>query len=212
MSAVVVHTDHLVYLSGFLSGPEAAALVDILECTPVVPTTCHDATQAIAFAAPVADGAIGEGRREAAAGWPVWDGTGPAQGAPLPAPLDNLGRKVGRALADLADSALGDPTTDLSFSSVYVDRYPPGGSFFPHTDRACYGPVVAGVSVGPASSRLVVRVDGHVRAETTLEPGSLYAFAGSLRAEPCTHKVVDVTALRFGITYRTPAAGHRTVR
>lgn len=212
MSAVVVHPDHLVYLPGFLSGPEAAALVDVLERTPVVPTESHDATRAFAFTAPVADGTVVEGRREAAAGWPVWDGAGPAQGAPLPAPLDELAGKVGRALTHLGDPALGDPATDLSFSSVYVDRYPPGGTFFPHTDRACYGPVVAGVSVGPATSRLVFQVDGDVRAETILEPGSLYAFAGSLRAEPCTHEVVDVTALRFGITYRTPAVSHRASR
>jgi hypothetical protein len=203
--AALLHPDRLVYLPDAVDQATNDHLVRFLEGVPVVSATAHRPGAAFAFTSPIVDGTPVEGRREACAGWPVWDGGGPVRGVAIPEPLLDLAQEVQRALAALDDPGLGDPRSSLTFSSVYADRYPPGGTFFPHTDRSCYGSTIAGVNLGRGRCRIVFRCGEGVLAEAVLEPGSIYAFAGQLRAAPCTHEIVEVDAVRFGVTYRSPA-------
>jgi len=161
-----------------------------------------------AFFAPLVDGVRVAGRIEARAGWPVWDGHGPAPGAPMPPELETLAASVTDRL-QTADG-LRTPTSPApnAFTSVYVDRYPAGGKFVAHTDRDIYGPVVAGVSIGPGSCTLTFLFEGKPVFEHELRPRSLYAFAGRLRAAPCLHQVTGVSDVRFAISFRYAATGH----
>ena len=206
MIADVEHPDRFVYLPGFIGPDRNAELVRFLEQVPVLAPAQHDPARQFAFTSPIADGTVVQGRREAAAGWPVWDGTAPIRGAAMPAPLQDLAAEAGRSLLGLADEHLGEAAA-LTFTSVYADRYPPSGTFVPHSDRACYGPTVAGVSLGRGTCRMVFRRDGEVLLDAMLEPGSLYAFSGLLREAPTTHEIIEVDDLRFGVTYRSPAPG-----
>lgn len=209
MTATVVHPDRFVYVPAFIGPDRNAELVRFLEQVPVLAPEQHDPARQFAFTSPIADGTVVQGRREAAAGWPVWDGTAPIHGAAMPAPLQDLAADAGRALIDLADEQLGEAAA-FAFTSVYADRYPPSGTFVPHTDRACYGRTVAGVSLGRGACRMVFRRDGEVLVDAVLEPGSLYAFSGLLREAPSTHEIVEVEDLRFGVTYRSAAPGLET--
>lgn len=202
MAFELVHPSLLGYEPRFLSASEQKKLLAFLESVPVVEPEQRDVTSTFAFSAPQAGAVVVTGRREAAAGWPVWADTRPVFGVDMPAPLAALAARVDGALGEFhaVRAATGPPLP--RFTSVYADRYPLGGSFFPHTDRDCYGPVVAGVSVGPGSCRITFASDGVVDVDHLLEPGSLYVFAGRLRAAPCVHSVSDVTDLRFGVTYR----------
>lgn len=203
MALKVLHSDLLVYEDGFLSNDEHDALLEWLDRVPTNPSAGHDVTATFAFASPTAGATRVRHRREAAAGWPVWTDGGPGRGVAMPPSLAQLASSVHGRLVDqlTAREALPDPV--LPFTSVYVDRYPPGGSFVPHTDRRCYGPLVAGVSVGPGSCVLEFTSEADRPIIAKLVPRSLYAFAGGLRREPCTHAVRDVTDLRYGITLRS---------
>lgn len=200
----LIHSDGFLYVPGFLDQAAQGRLVRYLDTVPVVEPGTVDVTRQFAFCAPSADGTVVRERREAAAGWPVWTGSEPEFGVQLPSILAQLADQAGGCLASLKHPEAAGPS--LAFSSVYVDRYQLGGSFVPHTDRACYGPVVGGVSVGPGSCRMTFRSGGEVQLAQSLEPGGLYAFFGSLRSEPCTHEIDLVTGVRYGISLRTPAA------
>ena len=92
------------------------------------------------------------------------------------------------------------------FTSVYVDRYPTGGTFVQHTDRDIYGPVVAGISLGQGSCRMTFKTPAE-NLEFTLHPRSLYVFAGQLRHAPVTHGIDQVSGERYAVTFRTAAPG-----
>ena len=94
------------------------------------------------------------GRAEAAAGDPIWLGTDWGRGVDIPSELVFLRERVGDAARDIDFGGLLGFSPNLSFTSTYVDRYLPGGGFFPHTDGDRYGAVIAGVSVGPGSAKL----------------------------------------------------------
>jgi hypothetical protein len=208
----LVHPSLLGYRPGFLSSQEQRDVLGFLESVPVVEPEQRDVTSAFAFSAPRAGAIVVQGRREAAAGWPVWADGGPVSGVAVPGPLAALAERVGTTLgaeASVVDCAGAELPP---FTSVYADRYPVGGSFFPHTDRDCYGPVVAGVSVGPGSCRITFECEGAVEVDQVLEPGSLYVFAGRLRDIPYVHRISEVTDLRFGVTYRSASTAAEATR
>lgn len=206
MSEPLRHPDALAYLPGFLDSDRQAELERFLDAVPEVAPGHQEPAVAFTFTSPVVEGhVVVADRREAAAGWPVWSGSGPAVGVELPGPLKDLAREVGQCLTPLLPNLAGVLPDDLAFSSVYVDRYDAGGAFVAHTDRHCYGPVVAGVSIGPGECRITFRERAEVVFQQHLAPGSLYAFAGRLRRSPCTHEIGDVDGRRYGLTLRTSA-------
>ena len=199
----VAEIDRAYYLPDFLSVEEDRALVDYLRTVPERDPAHYDPVHEFAFAHPVYDGEVVLERAEAAAGEPIWFDGRPVRGTPLTPAL--------AALRDRAQDVLrssGDPDltrlTEVPFTSVYVDHYEEAGTFVPHVDRDCYGPVVLGVSAGPGRARLgFMHRDGTPPARSIrLEPRSLYAFCGPVRWEPWLHHVGDVTGTRFGISYR----------
>lgn len=194
------------YVPDFLELESSDDLTAFLDGVPRVEQGAHDGTRQFAFTRPRVDGTTVTGRYEAAAGNPVWTGSVGAPGVAIPAPLVALAKTVsGRLRADRGGEPLFSDHVALRFTSVYVDRYETGGAFVAHADRPCYGPVVAGVSVGTGACRLTFRLDGEAVYRRTLAPGSLYAFTGILREPPCTHEVDSVTGLRYGVTFRTAA-------
>jgi hypothetical protein len=198
----ILHPDCFVYKADFITSSDHAALVDFLGTVPVMASEDRDIRQQFAFTSLVFDGVVVTGRLEAAAGWPVWMDARPGRGVDMPAPLSDLASRISEDLVSTRALWLAARCPSTPFSSVYVDRYPPGGSFVAHTDRSCYGPVIAGVSLGKGTCQLSFDLpDGTVFAQR-LSPGSLYAFTGSLRYPPCAHRVDHVSALRFGVTFR----------
>lgn len=201
--------DEIWYQPDFLDDTAESELLGVLEEVPDRPFEERDPRTAFAFTQLVIDGESVVGRREAAAGHPVWfDGRARA-GLPMLPIFDALARRAERWLAELVPRS---PTLSLSpLTSVYVDRYPPHGRFVPHQDRGCYGPVVVGISAGPGSCRLRFAHSDEMATsvDIVLAPRSLYAFFGPIRWEPWTHEVVDTTDVRYGVTFRSPAAKRR---
>lgn len=201
---------HPRFLAGeddFLDADEHRRLAAFLRSVPTVPSGGRPSPSSFAFAAPTVESTVVSGRAEAAAGCPVWTADGPGSGAALPLPLAELAGRVSDHLAGEHDLWRAAGTPARRFTSVYVDRYLAGGSFVPHVDRDCYGPVVAGVSVGPGSCLLSFRSGGRTAVGHVLHPGSLYVFSADLRRPPFTHAISSVTDLRFGVTFRFTAAG-----
>lgn len=200
------HAGELIYLERFLSGRQNDDLVSFLDQVPRNAAETNSYTE-FSFIRPVYDGSPIDSREEACAGSPVADAEGrPAFGAQLPGPLLELSRKV---TTTLFEAGL-DPTVgadELTFTSVYADRYPPGGFFVPHTDRQWYGPLVAGVSAGGGSCSLTFSSgDGGESFTVRLAPGSMYAFYGAVRRPPWVHAIHEVTGVRYGVTFRTAAS------
>jgi len=196
----------LLYLEDALARDLADSLLGWLDATPLVEGAPLLA-QSFCFSPPVIAGQQVAGRAEARCGTPVWDGTGPAAGPPIPEELTTVLDLANTQLESIEQlwSAAGEAPRPLT--SIYVDRYPTGGHFVPHVDRAIYGPVIAGLSVGPGSCRLRFLRGGLVLREQVLAPRSLYAFTGALRWAPVEHEVVEVRDLRYGITMRAGALG-----
>lgn len=207
MALRLAHPSLLGYDPGFLPEAEHDELLLYLASVPIVDFEARDVRATFAFVTPRAGATVVEGRWEAAAGSPVWTGAGPVRAVAIPDPLAALAARVDHRLA--AEGALWSEaaTAPQPFTSVYVDRYPPGGSFFPHTDRDCYGSVVAGVSIGAGSCRIAFETERATDASQVLEPGSLYVFSGRLRAAPCEHRIADVSDVRYGISLRFAASG-----
>jgi len=203
---VVDRIDTAYHIADFLSADEDRALVAYLAGVPQRAHEAYDPVHEFAFAHPVYDGEVVLGRSEAAAGEPIWFGGRPVQGTPLPEPLADLRDRAQDALRTSGHTEL-ERLAEAPFTSVYVDRYEAGGLFVPHVDRNCYGPIVVGVSAGPGEADLgfVHRTGELAPMSIPLAPRSLYAFCGAVRWEPWLHHVADVTANRFGITYRQPA-------
>lgn len=192
------YVDGFLYLPDFLSAAENSLLVERLLAVPTKPEGSFDRRGEFAFRFPVYDGFEVRTRREAAAGFPIWVG-GAVQGPLIPEFLDDLRQHVEEAL-------LGQPlpgSVRAPLSSVYVDRYEPGGSFAVHTDRHCYGEMVVGVSAGDGKGVLHFEHEGSTGRNHRIEPRSLYAFYGAIRYEPWRHGFRNTTGTRFAITFRS---------
>jgi hypothetical protein len=204
MSLQCLHPSYFAYDTCFLPSDAHSGLLDYLRCVLGVSSDERDCAATFAFVAPHADGVVVEGRREAAAGTPVWTENGPADGVAMPRELAELASSVQqRIVGDGCRSEMG--VEPVAFTSVYVDRYPIGGSFVAHTDRECYGPVVAGVSIGPGSCRICFEAPDRPPFMVDLAPRSLYVFTGDLRRTPWTHRIESVSDERFGVTFRSAA-------
>jgi len=188
----------LLYLDHFVDEDSRRELETALDQLPVVPAGDPRRFDQLALSHPVIDEVVVTGRLEGAAGHPVWR-QGATVGPPVPAFLKALGR--------LASDAIETMTGERhDFTSVYVDRFDAGGYFVPHTDRACYGPLVAGISLGDASCMLrFEKPDTDRRFHTELRPGSLYAFSGEIREPPWLHSTSGARARRWVVTFRTAA-------
>jgi DNA oxidative demethylase len=85
-----------------------------------------------------------------------------------------------------------------------VTRYPPGAGIGWHRDAPHFGPTVVGISLAsPCEMRLrLVWPDRYDVAHVTLEPRSLYVFAGTARFR-WQHSIPAVAALRYSVTFRS---------
>ena len=186
--------------------PEAEALLDFLNSRPRRDNETADPRGEFAFV--TYDGEEGVAREEAGAGEPIWLGADWGTGVPIPGEMGFLNQRVNRMASnlDLPDGVAG---ADRVFTSVYVDRYLPSGGFFPHTDGDTYGPVIAGVSIGPGTARLAFWPDDETTRPPTanwlIEPNSIYFLCGPIRHHPWHHSIREVSDLRYGITWRTRA-------
>lgn len=167
-----------------------------LDTIPVLDWITPGSARGFTFVEPRSDGQRVVGRAEACAGDPVWIDNHASPGPAVPPQLGPLLRLV---------NAIAQET----FTSIYVDRYPPGGRFVAHTDRSCYGAVIAGVSLGTGTSSIKF-TDGDDELLVKLEARSLYRFSGPLRFEPWTHSVDQVTGSRYGVTFRSARANEPT--
>lgn len=195
-----------VYGRSLVTANEAGALLGFLDDVPERNAGEVDAgSEFVLVRHSAEDGA--RGRSEAAAGDPVWLGTDWGRGVPIPPELVFLRNRVGDVARAIDFPRLLGFGPNLFFSSTYVDRYLPGGGFFPHTDGARYGAVIAGVSIGPGSAEFVLWKGSHEHSSPvvvfTLEPNSMYFFCGPIRHSPWRHAIRSVTDLRYGITWRT---------
>lgn len=188
------------YQAGFLSESEERSILAQLEAVPVRPFDCHDPRLEFAFTQLVINGHAVTGRLEAAAGAPIWWGDSAVAGTPLPGWSIELSSRCERWV----DRVLPGKSRGR-FSSMYVDRYDPGGTFASHTDRSCYGPIIAGISVGPGNSTLRFSncSDQEQSVEIHLQPRSVYAFTGTVREPPWEHEIIGVTDTRYAVTFRT---------
>lgn len=193
---------HFAYWPEFVAHDERRALEAFLGSVPDRAAAEYDPRREFAFSHPMYDGTMITSRAEAAAGGPVWLEGEATEAVAIPPLLASLGVRVAATFPELPLSA-----SAAQLTSVYVDRYPAGGLFVPHTDRNSYGPAIAGVSVGPGTSVLeFLRPDrSDEPTGVTLRPGSLYVFFGEIREAPWLHRLVSVTDRRFGITYRSAA-------
>lgn len=188
----------LLYLEHFVDEVTRHELETALDELPVAPPGDTHRSDHLALSHPVIDGVVVTGRLEGAAGDPVWR-QGPTTGPPIPDFLVTLG-VAARDEVETMTSERHD------FTSVYLDRFDAGGYFVPHTDRACYGPLVVGVSLGDASCTLQFENPDTDRAfRVGLSPGSLYAFSGVIRESPWLHSTSGVMARRWAVTFRTAA-------
>lgn len=195
-----------VYQLNAVPADEAQDLVEFLATVPERDEGETDASSEFFFQRhPGRDGDAG--RAEAAAGDPIWLGTDWGRGVDIPpAPLF-LHDRVGLKAKEVGFERLLGFTPNLSFTSTYVDRYLPGGGFFPHTDGDRYGEVIAGASIGPGSASFALWSgdDDHASPEVefTVAPNSIYFLCGPIRRSPWRHAIRQVTDLRYGITWRT---------
>lgn len=93
---------------------------------------------------------------------------------PLPPWLERLGRDVVSSAVDLCHPI-------EAFDQAIINEYLPGQGIAPHTDRDCFGPVVATVSL---NSDVVMDFVGPVgqKYSQTLQRRSLVLLAGAARA------------------------------
>jgi hypothetical protein len=199
---------YFLYAPHGLSDADAGDLAGYLVTVPDRSANSHDPVREFAFVTYADERRGGRGREEASAGDPIWLGDGWGAGAAMPEPIARLRRRVEAVAASVDFAPLLGSQPRLDFTSVYVDRYLPGGGFYPHADGAeSYGPVIAGVSVGPGTATFGLWSDedaaGPAAAEFSLEPNSLYFLSGPIRYTPWQHAIYDVKALRYGITFRT---------
>jgi len=191
----------LLYIPNAVDHDHADRLQSFLESVPTSPSGTFD-SRTFAFRRLQLDGSPVDSRLEASAGHPVWTGDGYGRGPDVP---DELAGLMRTATEHVVERDFMPDSEFEGFTSVYVDRYECGGSFQPHVDRDGYGPVVAGYSIGPGRALLTFASDVGIIQQIDLEPRSMYAFRGALRAEPVVHSVSGVSDLRFGITFRTAA-------
>lgn len=182
------------YIQEFITPEKEAEVIEYLGSLPVVPYGESDLTSEFAFTHPVYDG-YEITRAEAGAGTPIWVDGEAGEGVEIPVVLKDLADEISLVEEDLPE-----------FTSVYADRYPIGSVFVPHTDRSCYGPVIAGLSLGAEATLRFTRSDGLGQTiDLTVERRSLYVMRGPLRYDPWEHSVVDVKGLRYSTTFRTAA-------
>jgi hypothetical protein len=193
--------DTFLLFEKFVNVSEGRRLEAFLDTVPVDAPGATDPTQRFAFSHPIYDDVIVTGRLEAAAGRPISIGGRLGEGLPMPMPLRTLRDAVEEALR-LAPLAKAE--TEERLTSMYVDRYDAGGTFVPHTDRDCYGPVIAGVSLGRGTARLTF-FGPRSTFDVTVPPCSLYFFSGPIRSAPWTHAVTSITDRRYAITFRSDA-------
>ncbi len=81
-------------------------------------------------------------------------------------------------------SISGDDTQLLhtNFNNVFSFKYMYGQKVPFHKDRDCFGPVVAGISLGKKSCKLKFKKDeSDIIISARVEPGSLYIMTGPAR-------------------------------
>jgi alkylated DNA repair dioxygenase AlkB len=64
---------------------------------------------------------------------------------------------------------------------VLLRRYERGAGCVPHIDRAVYGPVIAGLTLGSSRTLHLTRPRRRARLEALLLPGDLYVMRGAAR-------------------------------
>lgn len=199
---------HFIYEPGFLSETQAEELIAFFRQVPVRAPADQDLRHEFSFAQAQWEGKDVPGRKLAAAGDPIWLEGGPATGVTIPGPLASLRDEVSNRLQTMRLEnlpALAGQSV-LPLTSVYVDWYSAGGYLGPHVDRDCYGPVIAGVSVGTSTAVMRFFCEGHGANgahEFELSPNSLYVFCGPIRHSPWQHEVLGGALERFGITFRS---------
>ena len=104
---------------------------------------------------------------------------GEAHIGPLPSWLIELAHQV-RAAASEESKRLLDP--HRPFEQAIINEYLPGQGIAPHTDRDCFGPVVATVSLGSAVDMDFFRDATGDKYVERLEPCSLVLMRGDARA------------------------------
>ena len=96
---------------------------------------------------------------------------------PLPPWLADLEQRVRGSLADLAPEI----DTERPFDQAIVNEYQPGQGIAPHTDRDCFGPLVAMVSLGSDVNMDFVGQDPQRAFTQRLERRSVVALSGEAR-------------------------------
>lgn len=177
------------YAPDAISEKAAADLTAFLDATPRRDYGEFDPKTEFAFVPLTNEESDDVTREEAAAGNPIWVQGDWGDGCPIPDLLVSLRTHVEDAAQTIQFAQTLGFEPDVRFTSVYVDHYQPGGGFFPHTDGAKnYGPVIAGVSVGPGHARfaLLTRESVHDRlvADFLIEPRPLYFFCGPSAMSP----------------------------
>lgn len=216
--------DGLAVLRGFLPEPDQRGLERWLWEQPVHPAGSCRGADGFAFCELEYDGERVPGRVEAACGEPIFEHGRARRGGPVPTVLRPLLGDASEAVGHLAlptQARLGP----AGFTSLYADRFAPGGRFVPHADREIYGPLVATLSLGaPATVRFSRRPDvastdepepgpnddsGDDRSlsvDLRLAPGDLYAFWPPMRHAPWVHEVLPVEEPRISVSLRTAAS------
>lgn len=130
---------------------------------------------------------------------------------PLPAWLDEVGREAG-------SHSVGSCQPLEPFEQAIVNEYMPGQGIAPHTDRDCFGPVVATVSLSSDVVMDFFGPDGEICSQL-LQRRSLMLLAGAARAkwrhgiakrkndrDPMSGQMIP-RKRRVSITFRTVVPG-----
>ena len=171
------------YTAGLITSAEEAALAAAIADLPLQPFDFH--------------GYKGN-RRVAAFGWRYDYSRGEVHRAsPIPDTLVLLRERVA--------AFAGRPAED--FVQALVTEYAPGAGIGWHRDRPQFGEVVGVSLLAPCTLRFrKERPGGWERIGVDLEPRSAYLMTGPSRGE-WQHSIAPLPALRYSVTFRTPAAG-----
>lgn len=93
-----------------------------------------------------------------------------------------------------------DTTADITFNQLIVNEYKNGQKIAPHIDAACFGPVIACISLGAPTKVIFER--GLDRKVINVVDGSMYIMTGGARYL-WKHSISHVGKPRHSLTYRT---------
>jgi len=188
----------------FLGRDLETRALEFLDAVPSVRMEDSDRRNRFEFTRPIFDGEPLRGREEACAGSPVWlrEAT---TGVQIPRVIDEIRALVNSHLS-LALTTMCPEFQWSTLTSVYVDRYDPNGRFVAHTDRAIYGPIIVGVSVGPGVGTLTFENGLEGCHSARLTPRSMYVMSPPLRDDPWVHSFQLEVGRRYAISFRSPAS------